>query len=70
MVLSSIGVGVFTRGRLFANVNVGLKMGVFLPYLDRAFVGPHSLLRVRINYYACGWFITRANDFLRVRLLI
>ena len=33
--------------------NVGFTTGLILPYLDIDFVGLHSLLRVRINYYAC-----------------
>ena len=44
-------------------------MGLILPYLDRVFVGLHFLLRVRLIYYASGWFITRADDFLRVRMV-
>ena len=35
--------------------------GLILAYLDRVFVGLHSLLRVRRNYYACGGVITRAD---------
>ena len=31
-----------------------LSERAILPYLDRVFVGLHSLLRVRIIYYACG----------------
>ena len=34
--------------------NVGFATGLILPYLERVFVGPHSLLRVRISYYAWG----------------
>ena len=34
------------------------------------FVGLHILLRVRISYFACGFFITRADFVSRVRILI
>ena len=44
----SQGVG----GGSFANV--GFTTGLILPYFDRVFVRLHILLRVRINYYACG----------------
>ena len=53
MGLGNIGDEVFTTG-------------LILPYLDRISVGLHSLLRVRINFYACGYFFTRADDLLRV----
>ena len=33
---------------------LGFTMGLIRPYLGRGFVGLHILLRVRINYYACG----------------
>ena len=64
----------FTPGGSFAIV--GFTMGLVLPYLERIFVGLHflaradNLLPVRILYYACGSFNTRANDLLRVRILI
>ena len=66
MTLSRIADGVFHNGGSFANV--GLPMGLILPYLERHFVGSHSfithagkLLRVRMVYYACGRFITRMD---------
>ena len=46
--------------------NVGFTTGLVLPYLDIVFVGLHILLRVRINYYVCGRFITRADNLIRV----
>ena len=46
--------------------NVGFTTGLILPYLERLLLGLHFLLRVRGIYYACGWFITRAEDLLRV----
>ena len=58
--------GVFTTGEGGFFAIVGFTTGLILPYLDIVFVGLHNLLRVRINYYACGWFITRADDLLRV----
>ena len=74
MALSSIGDG-GVHNVVGSFGNVGFKMGLILPYLDRVFVGLHSLLRVRIKYYACCGppaaplcFITRADDFLRVRI--
>ena len=58
--LSSIGDGgVHNGGGSFANV--GFTTGLILPFLDRAFVGLHKLLRVQINYSACGYFNTRAT---------
>ena len=52
--------GLFTTGEgSFANV--GSTTYLILPYLERLFVGLHILLRVRINYYACGCFISRAD---------
>ena len=69
MALSSMGDGGSVhKGESFANV--GLTTGLIVPYLCIVFVGLHILLRVRINYYACGCFITRVDDFLRVRILI
>ena len=60
MPLSSIGEGVFTTGGSFANVV--FTTGLLLPYLDRVFVGLHILLRVRINYYACGRFVMPVDN--------
>ena len=68
MDLSDIEDGDFHNGGAFANV--GFTTGLFLPDLDRVFVGLHILLRVRINFHACGWFITRVEDLLQVRILI
>ena len=57
--------GVFkTEGGVFCQV--GFTTGLILPYLERLFVGLLILLRVRINHYACGCIIARADDFLRV----
>ena len=65
MGLCSIGDGgVHNGGGFFGNV--GFTTGLILPYLDRVSVGRHILLRVRISYYACGWFITRAAVRLRL----
>ena len=60
------GMGVFATGGSFANV--GFTTGLILPYLDIVFVGLHIILRVRVNYYACGRFITRADSLLHLRL--
>ena len=51
MALSSIRDGGVHNGVSFGNV--GFTMALILPYLDRTFV--HTLLRVRISYYACGY---------------
>ena len=60
MALSSIeDGGVHNRGGSFANV--GFTAGLILPYLHIVFVGLHILLRVRIFYYECGYFFTRAD---------
>ena len=60
MPLSCIGDGgVHNKGGSFANV--GFTRGLIVPYLDRVFVGRHVLLRMRINYYVCGRFTTRAD---------
>ena len=69
MPLSSIADGcVHNLGR--SSANVGFTMGLILPYLGRRFVALHNLLRVRIVYQACGKFIGRADDLLRVRILL
>ena len=61
--------GVFTTGEgSFANV--GRTTGLIFRYLDIVFVGLHFLLRVWIIYYACGYFIQRADNLLRVPILI
>ena len=51
---------------------MGFTTGLILPYLERVFCGPayfitraDKLLRVRMIYYACGIFITRATVRLR-----
>ena len=62
MALSSEGDGGVHNGGSFGNV--GFTTGLILNYLDRVLMGLHSLLRVRINYYACGWFITRADNYM------
>ena len=71
MGLSSIGDGVFTAegGGLWGLSNVGITTGLILPHLERLVVDLQSLLHVRIIYYTCGKFITRAVDLLRVRLI-
>ena len=53
MSLSSIGDGgVPNGGGFFANV--GFTTGLILSCLERLLLGLHILIRVRINYYACG----------------
>ena len=69
MSLCSIGDGGVHKGGGSLG-NVGFTTGLILPYLEIVFVGLHILLRVRINYYMCGRFITRAEDLIRVRILI
>ena len=70
MSISRIGdEGVHNGGReSFANV--GFTTGRILPYLDIVFAGLQILLRVRINYYECGFFFPCADLFLRVPILI
>ena len=41
-----------------------------IPCLDGGFVGLHNILRVPIICYDCGIFVSRADDLLRVRILI
>ena len=67
MPLSSIGDWGVHNGGSFGNV--GFRTVLILPYLEGLFVGLHILLHVRRIYYACGEFITRADDLLRVRIL-
>ena len=69
MSLSSLGDGGIHNG-VGSLANVGFTTGLILPYLDIDFVGLHILLQVRIIYYACGRFITLAEDVLRVWILI
>ena len=54
----------FTTGGGGSLANVGFTTGLILSYLERLFVGPHILLRVRIKFYAFGYFITRADTAL------
>ena len=42
------------RGGGGSYANVGFTTCLILPCLERIFVGLHFLLRVGINYYACG----------------
>ena len=48
---------------------VGFTTGLILAYLDGVFVGLRILLRARKLFYVCAFFETRADDFLRVRIL-
>ena len=59
MAVSSIGDGGVHNGGSFANV--GCRTGLILPFLERLFVGPHSILHMRMTYYASGYVITRAE---------
>ena len=54
--------GVFTAGGGESFDNLGFTTSLILPDLNRLFVGPHSLFRVRI-------FFTRADDLLRVQMI-
>ena len=56
--------GVHNGGGSFANV--GFTTGLILHFLDIVFVGLHILLRVRMNYYACGSLFTPAAVRLRL----
>ena len=40
---------------------MGFTTGLILPYLDKVFVDLHIFLRVRMIYYECIYFITRAD---------
>ena len=60
MVLSSIGDGDVQNGGIVCQC--GVYNGSKASYLDRVFVGLHSLLHVRIIHHACGRFTTRAVD--------
>ena len=55
MSLGSIGDGDVHNGGGGSFANVLCTTGLILPYLDIVFVGMHSLLRVRMFYYACGY---------------
>ena len=68
MPLRSRGDGGVHKGGSFTNV--GFTTGLVVPFLDRVFVGLHVLLRVRIKFYSCGRLITRADNSLRVRILL
>ena len=60
MPLSSVAAGRFDHK---GGGNVGLTTGLIFPSLETfwLYVGSHILLGVRINYYACGHSITRAD---------
>ena len=51
----------FTKGGGGSFANVGFTTGLMLPYLERVFVGPHSLIRVQMIFLPCGYFVTRAD---------
>ena len=68
MCLSSIGDGGVHNGGGGSFGIVGFTTGLILPYSEIVFFGPASfitpadkLLRVRMIYYACVCFITRAD---------
>ena len=64
MALSSIGDGGVHNGGVLWQC--GVYNGSNPSLFGQIFVDLHILLLVRINYYACGYFITRAAVRLRL----
>ena len=68
MPLSSIGDGAVHNGGGGSFAKVGFTTDLILPYLERLFVGLHiffkhsdDLLRVRMIFFACVYFIKGAE---------